>query len=174
MGKRLGMYNGQPMNTTNQNYDNTEEEQYIPDEPTYQSPAVHEYDTVQRQAMDEYKKEVDAIEKTNPHTLYKDIITNPSTKGKYEMNLIGRPVDVNALENYLIFKISPRTITTLMRYNDSKTFEEVRGYTKRKHVKFDFKILFTIIMLIIMIVVGVMFFFGSGNVTELFTGMFGM
>ena len=88
---------------------------------------------------------------------------------------MGRPIDVNSLEQYLIFKISPRTITTLMRYNDAKSIEEIKGYTKRFTGKGRRTGLGMIILLAIgaigMILVGYLFL--NGTIPNMMRGMFG-
>ena len=108
-----------------------ENQQYIPDTQAFVPELSREYDYNQRVAQDNYQAQSDASDITNPHKMYKEIIKNPSPRGSYPIRVMGRPIDVNALEQYLIFKISPRTITTLMRYNDAKSIEEIKGYTKR-------------------------------------------
>jgi len=131
------------------------------------------YDEQQRLAQKEYEEEIKAIQKTNPHNLYKEIVTKPSPKGKYMMRIMGRPLDLAALENYLVFKISPRTITTLMRYNDSKTIEETRGFSRRKTTGLSKGFFFMLIIAIILLLLGVFLFFGGGNITGIFQGFMG-
>jgi len=105
--------------------------EYLPDNVNFQSELSSEYDTNQNIAQNIYNTQSSAPDITNPHLMYQDIVANPSPRGSYPIRIMGRPIDVNSLEQYLIFKISPRTITTLMRYNDAKSIEEIKGYTKR-------------------------------------------
>jgi len=134
---------------------------------------VDEYNRIQSLAQQELMKEQKAIEKTNPHSLYTDIITKPSPKNSYPMRIMGRPVDLAALENYVIFKVSPRTIVTSMRYNDVRTTEDTLNYSKRpmgRHGRKKGFPWFLIIMILIMIGVGAFLLLGGGNVSEMFQG----
>jgi len=152
----------------------TEEEQEIGEDIYPYDNLSKIYDKRQKQAQKEYEKEIKAIEATNPHNLYKDVVTNPSPKGTYQMRIMGRPIDLSALESYLIFKISPRTVTTLMRYNDSKTIQEVGGYSRRKPISLGKNFFMIIIIIIIIMVVGMFFLFGGGNLAQIFRGLFGI
>lgn len=113
------------------------------------------------------------MEAMNPHTIYKDVITNPIPKGVYKLRLFGRPVDLAKLEHYLIHKVSPKTVTTLMRYNDSRTIEEVKGYSKRPNLKIKGGIIWIILGAAALLIIGVVFMSTGGNMTEIMQGMFG-
>lgn len=149
-----------------------QEEEYLPDSGQYSPKLAEQYDRTQMQAQEDYDKDRKALDATNPHTLYTDIIANPSPKGLLPITIMGRPIDVNMLENYVVFKISPRTVTTLMRYNDSKTTEELKGYSKRKPIRMNFKVLIMVIVfIVIMLVVGYLFL--SGGMTSVLGGLLG-
>ena len=98
---------------------------------------------------------------TNPHKVYKEIIKNPAPKGAFVMNLRGRPIDVHDLENYLVFKISPKTITTIMRYSDSKTIAEALNLARPKKRTAVKNLAGIISLLIILIAVGLFLAFGG-------------
>jgi len=141
------------------------------------SELVEEYNESQRQARIQEENEVKAMQETNPHEKYVDVVANRSPKGKFEMTLMGRPVDLFQLEDYLVFTISPRTNTTLMRYNEVKAMEEVQGYgrnaiVKKKKGSFGFLIII-IIMVVIMLVVGVVFLMYGPQIMQSLGGMFG-
>ena len=150
------------------------EEQYGPDNQEFRDELVKQYDTLQRETQKDYNRQVKAIEATNPHTLYTNVVAKPSPKGYHEIRIMGRPVDVNALEQYLVFKISPRTITTLMRYNDSKTIEESRGYAKRPQMRAG-KGLGLILLIAIgaMLMIGVGYLFLNGTIPAMMQGLMG-
>ena len=137
-----------------------------------QNALVQQYNETQRRAM-EYDKEIATIEKTNPHTLYKDVVTKPSDKGAYPMTIMGRPVDLSALENYLVFKISPKTITTMMRFNNSKTMEDIKGYSKRPPMKMKGGILLIIIGAAALLIVGMIILMYGGELGTMLGDMFG-
>jgi len=134
---------------------------------------VQEYNRLQQEAA-EYDKEMQTMEAMNPHAIYKDVVTNPTPKGVYKLRLFGRPVDLAKLEHYLIHKVSPKTVTTLMRYNDSRTIEEVKGYSKRPTFKLKGGLIWIILGAIGMLGIGILFFSGGGSLTDIFGGMFGM
>jgi len=141
------------------------------------SELVEEYNESQKQARIQEENEVRAIQETNPHEKYVDVVANRSPKGKFAMTLVGRPIDLFKLENYLVFTVSPKTNITLMRYNEVKTMEDVQGYgrnaiVKRKKGSFGFLIVI-IIIVIIMLVVGVVFLMYGPQIMQAMGGMFG-
>lgn len=143
----------------------------------YRSELVREYDTVQREAQVQAEKDRKAMELTNIHAKYVDVVANRSPKGKYSMTLVGRPIDLFKLEDYLIFTMSPRTNITLMRYNEVKAWEDAQGYGRHSIVKKKRGIgglLFMIVIIIIMLVLGIVFLMYGPQIMQSFTGMFGM
>lgn len=142
----------------------------------YRSELVKEYDEVQQQARVHEAKEQRAREAINAHEKYVDVVSNRSPKGKFPMTLVGRPIDVFKLEDYLIFNISPLTNITLMRYNEVKAWEDAQGYGRRSIVKkrkSSGYLIFMIIIIIIMIAVGAIFLIYGPQIMGMFTGMFG-
>jgi len=137
-----------------------------------QSPLVQEYDRLQQRAR-MYEKELEAIERTNPHSLRKDIVTDPTPKGVYEVSIFGRPIDLSMLENYVVHKISPKTITTLMRYNNSKTMEEIKGYSKRPPIKIKSNLILMILGAVVLLGLGLFFLTNGPSMSDFFQGMFG-
>ena len=147
------------------------EEQQPQPQPQPQSQLVQEYDRLQQRAK-EYQREIAAIEANNPHTLHKDVILKPTSKGKLPVTVMGRPVDLAMLENYVIHKISPKTITTLMRYNDVKAIEDVKGYSKRPPLKLKGSLIWIILGAIAILIVG--YILMSTDVTSMMKNIFGM
>jgi len=137
-----------------------------------QSALVQQYNELQKKVT-EYEKEMKAIEATNPHTLFKEVVNQPTPKGTYKVRLFGRPVDLASLENYLIYKISPKTVTTLMRYNDARSIEDVKGYSKRPRLKFKGGIIWIILGAIGLLVLGMILLTQGPAMTEMMKGMFG-
>ena len=161
-------------NDEDQYYD----DDYYEDEEEYEtqevSPLVNQYDDMQRK-LAEYEKEMQAMEATNPHMQYKEIVTKHSDKGAFKKVLFGRPIDLSKLENYIIYKISPRTVTTLMRYNDSKSIEEVKGYSKRPPFRaFKSGLIWIILGAIVLLGLGFFILTQGQNLTGMMRGIFGM
>ena len=90
-----------------------------------------QYDRLQKQSKIEEDKEQLAIEATNPHSLYNDVVTNPAPKKYYEMTIMGRPIDLSKLEKYMIFRLSPKSTITTLRYNEVKAYEDAQAYGKQ-------------------------------------------
>jgi len=139
---------------------------------------VEEYEKLQEEAQNEYINEIEAIKKTDPYRKYTEIISRPSPRGAYMMNLRGYPIDVNALENYLVFRMTPRSIVTAMRYSDARSLEEFKGYTKYSQLRSLSKasrglgiLLLVAIGAIITIFVGYLFI--NGTIPRLLSGLFG-
>jgi len=126
-----------------------------------------------QQKAREYEKEIKSIEKTNPHTLRREIVTDPTPKGVYEMQIFGRPIDLAMLENYVVHKISPKSIVTLMRYNNSKTMEEIKGYSKRPPIKIKGSIIWMIIGAGALLAIGIYFLTSGASMSDIMQGMFG-
>jgi len=137
-----------------------------------ESALVQEYDRLQQKAI-KYQKELEAVEKTNPHTLYKEVVTDPTPKGIYEMRIFGRPIDLASLEHYVIHKVSPKSITTLMKYNNSKTMEEIKGYSKRPPIRIKGGLIWILLGAVGLLVLGVVVLTYGQNMSEVLQGMFG-
>ena len=172
--RRIASMQGQPPEIP-EGYEAVEyptDSQQTPEE-HQQSPLIQEYDLLQRKAQ-EYQKEVQAAEATNPHTLYKEIVTNHSPKHKYEVTLMGRPIDMSLLENYLIYKVSPKTTVTLMKFNEGKILEEIKGFSKRRPIKFKGGSILVIIGAIVLLVIGIIVLTQGSSFSAMFQGMFGI
>ena len=138
--------------------------------PVQQPPLVQEYDTLQQKALD-YEKKLVAIEAANPHTLHQELVTKPSPKNKYPIRVMGRPIDLAKLENYVVHRISPKTITTLMRYNDVRSIEETKGYSKRTPIKLKGGLIWIIIGAMLILVIG--YFLLTADISGMMRGVFG-
>jgi len=149
-----------------------ESTEYQGQSPMQQSPLVDEYNRLQAKA-EQYQKELEAVEKTNPHTLFKEVVTDPTPKGLYEMRVFGRPIDLSSLEHYVIHKISPKSVTTLMKYNNSKVLEEIKGYSKRPPLRVKSGIIWLLIGAGVLLTLGLLLITQGPNMTEMFEGMFG-
>lgn len=141
----------------------------------YRSDLVKEYDEFQHEALIHEQRERQALEETQPHEKYINVVSNRSPKGKLAMTLVGRPIDLFKLENYLIFNMSPRTNVTLMRYNEVKAWEDA-GYGRKAIMRKRRGIgglLIVIVLIIIMLVVGIVFIMYGPQIMQALGGMFG-
>jgi len=150
-----------------------EEEPYVEEEVVTRSALATQYDKLQRRTSKFYDEEMKVMEATNPHSLYKEIMNKPTEKKAYRMRLFGRPVDLASLEHYLIFPISPKTVTTLMRYNDARAIEEIKGYSKRPAKAFKSGLIWIIIGAVAILILGMVLFTQGPNLTEMMKGLFG-
>jgi len=186
--KRLKGFQRSPYQQSNlPNNEYFEDDEYFPEYETeeaggypseyqqqIQSELAQQYDALQKK-ITEYEREMKAIEVSNPHSLFKDIVNQPTPKGTYKVRVFGRPVDLASLENYLIYKISPKTVTTLMRYNDARSIEDVKGYSKRPRIRLGKSGLIWIILgAAVLLILGLIFLSSGPNMTEMMRGMFGM
>ena len=151
------------------------QEQYEEEaEDEHQLPQMSEYDQMQYNAQRELNNEVSAMESTNPHKMYTEVVTSPTPKGIYKMRIQGRPIDLAALEHFVVFKMSPRTIVTSMRYNDVRTTEDTLNYSRKQLLrsgkKGGFGTIILIIMIIIMLIAGVFMLTSGGDMTSMFQG----
>jgi len=68
----------------------------------------------------------------SPVKLASEIEKDPTPKGALEIKIGGRPIDLHSLEDYMVWKINPYNMKTLMRYHNAKTMEEVKSYSRRR------------------------------------------
>jgi len=137
---------------------------------------VRQYEETQRLAQQEFDEEKAAIDATNPHTMFKDIVSKPTKRGIYPLTIMGRPIDLSKLENYMVFKVSPRTTTTLLRYNDMKANEEALSYGHQRFTKPGGKrkmMWLLIIIVIVMIILALVFLTQGDKIQQLLGGIMG-
>ena len=137
------------------------------------SDLVNQYDETQRQAHYVEDREQKAIEATNPHNLFMDIVTKPLPKGVFKMTLMGRPIDLRKLEKYVVFGMSPKSTVTTLRYNEVKAYEDAQGYgrqgtiTRGKKGGFG-KILIIIAVCVILVVLGLLMLIKGPEIMSMF------
>ena len=152
----------------------SQQEYYETEEGEHQNQALSEYDRMQLQSQQELYREEKAIETTNPHNMYTEVVAKPVPKGAYKMRIQGRPIDLSALENFVVFKMSPRTIVTSMRYNDVRTTEDTLNYSRKQFMgrtkKGGIGTIILIIMIIIMLIAGIFMLTSGGDMTSMFQG----
>jgi hypothetical protein len=118
-------------------------------------------------------KEQKAIEATNPHHLFMDIVTNPLPKGVFQMVLMGRPIDLRKLEKYVVFGMSPKSTVTTLRYNEVKAYEDAQGYGRQGTIsrgkKGSFgKILIIIAICAVVLIIGLLMLVKGPEILKMF------
>lgn len=130
-------------------------------------------------AEDEYYKEEPPIKtqksrfkkfgfSKDSYTMATDIENSPSPKGILKKTFCGRPVDVHMLEDYLVWRISPLAIKTILSYGHSKTIEDMRGLlTTGDRTRGNPKTLIIIVIAVIALVAGILFLVYGPQLTEI-------
>jgi len=108
-------------------------------------------------------------ESKNSYSIAKDIENNPSPEGALRITVMGRDIDLHALEDYLVWHTSPLTIKTILRYGHAKTMEDIRGYTNVLQRRGDgSKMLVMIILAIILMAGGLVFILYGPKLATMF------
>ena len=124
------------------------------EEEEYQQAQQQYIDQPNAQEEEEYEDEISYSDVPIQKAI--EIKHNPTPKGYFQTIIGGSPVDLHALENYLV-TTSPFAIKTLMRYNNAEMIEDIKNYstkgTGRK--KMDMKVIFLILLAAGMAVAGI-------------------
>jgi len=158
LSDRLGLFsNREEIEAPEEYY----EEEYAPEE--YYDEKEEEYE--KQIEDDEEEKSYDDV----PIKLARQIKRKPTPKGYFRTVLFGIPVDLHALENYIV-RTSPFAIKTLMRYDNSRIIEEIKQYgtTSTGKKKLDAKFFFFLIFLIIIVVVGIILMLKGPEIMNMF------
>ena len=97
-------------------------------------------------------------EDRTPLALLKEIKKLPSPKGTFPIVIGGRPVDLHAIEEYVV-RTSPFAIKTLMRYDHAKNIEEIKNYAKGPNLKIKSGMLILIIITVFLLIGGIVMIF---------------
>jgi len=137
---------------------------FIQDEeiPYYQ-PVEEQYDDYVEEegvAPTEYHQQSSppqAPQDNSPLAILDEIKKAPSPKGMFPMLIGGRPVDLHAIEDYVV-RISPYNIKTILRYHNARTIEEIKGYGRfGGAMKMNGKTILIILLAIGMAIGGIFF-----------------
>lgn len=110
----------------------------------------------------------------SPVKLALEIEKRPTPKGVLEITIGGRPIDLHALEDYMVWKINPYNMKTLMRYHNAKTMEEIKSYSRRRSGGgMPFRTIMLIMLLIGMSVVGLIMVMFMPQIMQFFRGFGG-
>jgi len=104
-----------------------------------------------------------------PLAILDEIKERPSKKGVFKTIIQGKPVDLHALESYVL-KISPYMMRTILRYRSIRTIEEARNVAGRKPMKFNSKSLILLLLAIGLGVLGIIFIFFMPQIMQMFKG----
>ena len=112
----------------------------------------------------------------SPVKLASEIEKRPTPKGVLEVTIGGRPIDLHALEDYMVWKINPYNMKTLMRYHNAKTMEEIKSYSRRGSGGggMPFRTIMLIMLLIGMSVVGIIMVMFMPQIMQFFRGFGGL
>lgn len=141
----------------------------------------------QEQAEQEYlnrirqqKEEEEEDEEEDEYESYKDvpikkaidIKRDPTPKGYFPTIISGVPVDLHALEEYIV-KTSPFAIKTLLRYDNARNIEDIKNYSTKTSgkKKMDAKFFILIILAIFLLVGGVVVMLFMPDIIAMFQGM---
>jgi len=106
----------------------------------------------------------------NPLAILDEIKRNPSPKGTHPIMIGGRPLDLHALENYVV-KVSPYHLRTILRYHNARTIEEVKNYSQRFGVaKLKGSTLLVILLAVGMGILGIVMMFFLPDIIATFSG----
>jgi len=134
-------------------------EQYPYEEEYYEQEPYQQYQPQQPQYHpSELSPSVEPPSNKSPLSILDEIKNAPTPKGAHKTIIGGVPVDLHALEDYII-RISPYNIKTLMRYHNARTLEEIKGYSKFGGFKMNTKSIILIIAAIAMALLGIFFIF---------------
>jgi len=100
----------------------------------------------------------------------KDIEKHPMPPGICEVMIGGRPIDLHMFEDYMVWRISPYQMRTVLRYRTARIMEEIKNYSSSPKAKFGSNIFILIIIAIAFLVIGVMVLMYMPQITEFFKG----
>jgi len=169
LNKRLGI---QPQNE--------EEQRQYEEEIIRQQQQYEEYLRQQQQQHQPQPKEEPEEDEDDEYESYKDIPIKkaidikrtPTPKGYFPTVISGIPVDLHALEEYIV-KTSPFSIKTLLRYDSARNIEEIKNYSTRTtgKKKADAKFFLLLMLAVCLLVGGVVVIFFMPELIAMFKGM---
>jgi len=95
-----------------------------PSPPPYEQPLG----LPQQQYSSSYSR--DQYDYQNPLAILDEIKKRPTPKGAKTVMIGGRPIDLHALEDYVV-RVSPYHLRTILRYHNARTIEEIKNYSQR-------------------------------------------
>jgi len=108
-------------------------------------------------------------EEYSPLSIIEEIKKDPTPKGECEIVISGVPVDVHALEDYVV-RISPYALKTILRYHHARDVEEMKGYSRRSSFKMNGKTIILILLAVGMAMLGIIMMVFMPQIMEMFQG----
>lgn len=99
-----------------------------------------------------------------------DIENNPMPPGICEILIGGRPIDLHMFEDYMVWRISPYQMRTVLRYRTARIMEEIKNYSSSPKAKFGSNIFILIIIAAAFAVVGIMVLLYMPQIMAFFKG----
>jgi len=143
-------------------------------EPQYQEQIPEGYQQYQQQTEPEQAylppKIQGSSDNASPLSILDEIKNKRLPKGTAPVIIQGVPVDLHILEDYII-SISPYNIKTLMRYNNARILEEIKGYSKFGiGMKVNSKAIILILLAVGMAVLGIIFIMFMPQIMQMLQG----
>ena len=113
-----------------------EERMYYEDEKEQDNQYQREYQYEQQiprellQKEHNYDEQESAFgESRDPTAFAKEIEKDQTPPGLGVIRIGGRPIDLHMLEDYMVWKISPYQLRTVLRYRNARVMEEIKNYS---------------------------------------------
>lgn len=135
-----------------------EEEQHYEPQPQQPYPYPPKPRTPHEAYLRKLAEEEHEKKDESPLSIYDEIKAKPIPKGHLPVMIGGRPLDLHALEDYVV-KISPFSLKTVLRYHNARTIEEIKGYSKGTNIKLNAGMIIFIIFAIGLAIVGIIIVF---------------
>ena len=145
------------------------EEEYSPEE-YYEEPQQQYQQQPQQPQEVQYYDNTGFGDSRDSTAFAKEIERFPTPKGLIEERIAGRPIDLHMFEDYMVWKISPFQLRTVLRYRNARVMEEIKNYSSVPTVKFKGGTLLLIILFVFMLVIGILIMMYMPQLTEMFKG----
>ena len=106
----------------------------------------------------------------NPVSIAKNVENHPTPPGVCQIMIGGRPIDLHMFEDYLVWKVSPYQLRTLLRYHNARTIEEIKNYSLRPTLKMKSGTLMLVVVAILMLIGGLAIFIFMPEITAMLQG----
>lgn len=94
----------------------------------------------------------------------------PTPPGICEVMIGGRPIDLHTFEDYMVWRISPYQMRTVLRYRTARIMEEIKNYSSSPKARMGGNFFVMIIFIAIMLVAGLAIFMFMPQITAFFKG----
>ena len=100
----------------------------------------------------------------------KEIENNPTPPGVCEVLIGGRPIDLHMFEDYMVWRISPYQMRTVLRYRTGRIMEEIKNYSSSPKAKMKGNMIILIAIAAVFLIIGLMVLMYMPQLTEMFKG----